>query len=314
LTYTPNVKIELGGLEEIKDWVRIRQGAAVSEVVRKRFLLPPPRGVMLCGASGGGKSQLAKLIAMEFNLALLRLDVGSLFGSYVGQSEQYTREALEMAEVLAPVVLWIDEIDKAFKGMGSGGDNGVSARVFGYFLTWLSEKQDSVFVVVTANDFEDLLDRFPEFGRKGRFDQIFWVNLPSTESLSRIFSIYLQQSYEEGLLAVDDASVDALQIQTANEPRKVGGAFDRLCDVLSHPDLAEGLTGAEVEYAVTEAKYEIYSDTERLGGEHRLTPGLLTKVVGKAARGALYRPGTEDRLKLERLRGKAEANGWPIVS
>jgi len=131
LEYTPHVKIELGGLEAVKEWIRQRRDAAVSEDVRKEYRLPALKGVMLCGASGGGKSQLAKLIAKEFNLALLRLDVGALFGSYVGESEQRTREALMLAEVLAPIVLWIDEVDKAFTGIRAGGDNGVSARVFG---------------------------------------------------------------------------------------------------------------------------------------------------------------------------------------
>jgi SpoVK/Ycf46/Vps4 family AAA+-type ATPase len=309
------VEIALGGLEEVKEWARIRRGAAVSEEVRRRFLLPPPRGIMLCGASGGGKSQLAKLIAKEFNLALLRLDVGSLFGSYVGESEQRTREALDMAEVLAPVVLWIDEIDKAFKGMGQGGDNGVAARVFGYFLTWLSEKQDSVFVVTTANDFTDLLERFPEFGRKGRFDQIFWVSLPSEATRAEIFDIYLRESLNEKLLSVDEASLDALQQKYAPGELVEGeSSFKRLCNLLSRSTLSESLTGAEIEYAVTEAKYLIYSESERRGGIHRLTPELLAEVVQKAANRALYKSGSHDRTALDALQERAVNNyGWPTV-
>jgi SpoVK/Ycf46/Vps4 family AAA+-type ATPase len=314
LSYTPHVTIDLGGLEEVKEWTRIRRGAAVSEEVRRKYLLPPPRGVMLCGVSGGGKSQLAKLISKEFNLALLRLDIGSLFGSYVGESEQRTREALEMAEVLAPVVLWIDEIDKAFKGMGAGGDNGVSARVFGYFLTWLSEKQDSVFVVTTANDFQDLLNRFPEFGRKGRFDQIFWVTLPSAATRAEIFTIYLREPFDKGLLAVDDTSVDAVRSAYTIGQVKGNDPFERLCHVLGDTQLSANLTGAEIEYTVAVAKYRIYSMSVASSAVHRLTPSLLAEVVADAKKRALYRAGTADHAAFEALeRAAVDNNGWPKV-
>jgi SpoVK/Ycf46/Vps4 family AAA+-type ATPase len=269
---------------------------------------------MLCGVSGGGKSQLAKLISKEFNLALLRLDIGSLFGSYVGESEQRTREALEMAEVLAPVVLWIDEIDKAFKGMGAGGDNGVSARVFGYFLTWLSEKQDSVFVVTTANDFQDLLNRFPEFGRKGRFDQIFWVTLPSAATRAEIFTIYLREPFDKGLLAVDDTSVDAVRSAYTIGQVKGNDPFERLCHVLGDTQLSANLTGAEIEYTVAEAKYRIYSMSVASSAVHRLTPSLLAEVVADAKKRALYRAGTADHAAFEALeRAAVDNNGWPKV-
>jgi SpoVK/Ycf46/Vps4 family AAA+-type ATPase len=128
--------------------------------------------------------------------AALRLDVGALFGKYVGDSEENTRNALRLAETLAPVVLWLDEVDKAFSGMDGASDGGVSSRVFGQFLTWMSEKRDNVFVVATANDFRLLFGKYPEFMRRGRFDEIFWVDLPaartsassSSSSASKIIS------------------------------------------------------------------------------------------------------------------------------
>ena len=148
--------------------------------------------------------QLAKYIAKCFGLALLRLDVGSLFGKYVGESEEKTRKALSLAETLAPVVLWVDEIDKAFSGMSGNGDNGVAKRVFGTFLTWLAEKTDDVFVVTTANEFRDLLSNFPEFGRKGRFDEIFWVPLPDQVAREQIFRIYLGKRQDYLQIQVED--------------------------------------------------------------------------------------------------------------
>jgi hypothetical protein len=313
LTYTPNVKIELGGLEKMKEWIAIRCAAAVSEEIRSKFQLPAPRGVMLCGASGGGKSQLAKLIAKEFKLALLRLDIGSLFGQYLGESEQRAREALNMAEVLAPVVLWIDEIDKAFHGIGTGGDGGVAARVFGYFLTWLSEKKDHVFVVTTANDFKNLLDRFPEFGRKGRFDQIFWVSLPRQEARAEIFSIYLKEAFQSGYLILDDASVDA--IAAYKHITGVNGTtpLERLCHVLAHSGYSENLTGAEIEYLVSAAKYAVYSQASA-GGPTQLTPRDLAQATEEAAGRALYRAGSTDHSALMSLEAIASANGWPFVS
>lgn len=315
LTYTPHVQIELGGLDKIKEWVRIRRGAAVSPDVRHRYQLPPPRGVMLCGASGGGKSQLAKLIAKEFNLALLRLDIGSLFGSYIGESEQRVREALYLAEVLAPVVLWLDEIDKAFQGVGGGGDNGVSARVFGYFLTWLSEKQDSVFVVTTANNFKVLLDHFPEFGRKGRFDQVFWVPLPSPDARAEIFRVHLKQALQERLLTIVPEQLDALEQQHGLTPVEQDDPLTRLSAVLGLTALSQDLTGAEIEYATFEAKYQVYTESvcKRRGAPVPLTPNLLAAVVQDARRTAMYQVDAPDRVAFDQLQRDAQSKGWPFA-
>ncbi len=309
LLYTPHVDVQLGGLKNIRKWLAIRREPTISPEVRKSFHLPETKGVMLCGVSGGGKSQLAKLIANEFNVALLRLDVGALFGMYVGESEERTRRALRLAEVLSPVVLWLDEVDKAFKGMGGDGDNGVSARVFGHFLTWLAEKKDNVFVVATANDFEELLDKFPEFGRKGRFDEIFWVDLPSEEGSADIFKIYLAPLVGDGYLALTEADVDELDggretlCDDDVEPKdRALVRFSKLLAAHSHP-----MTGAEIEYAVSQALYQAYQLTHQNGGGGAIgfTPQLIISIVDDAAKRALYNQGSDDEKRLQKLRHMA---------
>jgi hypothetical protein len=304
LEYTPHVDIELGGLSAVKEWIRTRRDAAVNEELRGQWCLPAPKGVMLCGVSGGGKSQLAKLIAKEFNLALLRLDVGALFGSYIGESERQTREALRMAEVLAPVVLWLDEVDKAFTGMQAGGDNGVSARVFGHFLTWLSEKQDSIFVVTTANDFDKLLKPYPEFGRKGRFDEIFWVGLPGEEARQAIFEIYLRRLPEDRVVVTDE-DVDRLAKGAGADPPAPNPPLDRFCALLSNRRLSNNLTGAEIEYAVNEALYEAHKERSE-----RLTPDTLVRTVSAAMQRALYNPSSQMFATMTALEQAAKQNHW----
>ncbi len=293
LTYTPHVEIELGGLEAVKAWVREHRDAATSPEIRQRFFLPPPRGVLICGVSGGGKSQLAKLIAKTFHLALLRLDVGALFGSYVGESEERTRRTLDLAEVLAPVVLWLDEVDKAFSGMDGGGDNGVSSRVFGHFLTWLAEKEDSVFVVATANDLRYLIQRFPEFGRKGRFDQIFWVDLPKAEARREIFRIYLQRYHDKGYLEISDEDLAHVRhLGKIRETLATQDRFEQLVEHLGHDGVSQRLTGAEIEHAVSEALYQAFnrhhSAAGEPAGEPRMSARIVIDSVHEAQRRALY--------------------------
>jgi len=310
LQYTPHVRVDLGGLDIVLDWIGVHRDAASSVEIRDLYHLPPPRGVMLLGVSGGGKSQLAKLVAKEFNLALLRLDVGALFGSYIGESEEKTRQALKLAEVLAPVVLWIDEIDKAFQGIGDGGDSGVSARVFGHFLTWLAEKEDSVFVVTTANDFRSMLKRFPELGRKGRFDEIFWMDLPGKAARQTIFRIYLQPEYEKQYFQLADGELDALAWQHGIPGLpKDGTPLDRFCWLLGDATFSEKLTGAEIEYAITNAKYLAYRE-----GKPLLTVRHVITAVLAAKEQALYRSGSDSaKLLEEELLPKVEAAGWPRV-
>jgi hypothetical protein len=308
LQYTPHVKIELGGLSAIKEWISIRKDPVTRESVRKQYRLPPPKGVMLCGVSGGGKSQLAKLIAKEFNLALLRLDVGALFGRYVGESEESTRRALQLAEVLAPVVLWIDEADKAFSGVGAGGDSGVSARVFGHFLTWLSEKQDSVFVVVTANDFRKMLDDFPEFGRKGRFDEIFWVDLPDENARKEIFQIYLSPHFKDGYLELDETEL--LNIAAKNNIGGLKGKtlLEKFCCLLGHGNISFNMTGAEIEHAINNALYRAYRSTTQ-----KFTTDLIVETVKGLMPRALYEDTSKDYRNLQVLSGEAENKHWIFV-
>lgn len=180
----------VGGLENLKLWVRMRQGVFTEEA--RRFGIPNPKGVLLVGIQGTGKSLSAKTIAHEWRLPLLRLDSGRLFGGIVGESENRTRQMIQLAEAIAPCVLWIDEIDKAFGNITSGadGDSGTSRRVFGSLITWMQEKMAPVFIVATANNVQILP---AELLRKGRFDEIFFLNLPTESEREEIFKVHLQR-------------------------------------------------------------------------------------------------------------------------
>ncbi len=179
---------DIGGLDNLKEWL-LRRGSAFSESARA-YGLPYPRGLLLVGIQGTGKSLTAKAIAHHWHLPLLRLDVGRLFSGLVGESESRTRQMIQLAEALSPCILWIDEIDKGFAGADGRGDSGTTSRVFGTFITWLAEKQSPVFVVATANNIQSLP---AEMLRKGRFDEIFFVGLPSQEEREAIFNVHLSR-------------------------------------------------------------------------------------------------------------------------
>ena len=189
---------DIGGLDSLKDWL-LKRGSAFSQRARQ-YGLPHPRGLMLVGIQGTGKSLTAKAIAHHWHLPLLRLDVGRLFGGLVGESESRTRQMIQLAEALAPCILWIDEIDKAFAGFDGRGDSGTTSRVFGTFITWLAEKSSPVFVVATANNIQSLP---PEMLRRGRFDEIFFVGLPSQEEREAIFNVHLSRLRPHNLPAYD---------------------------------------------------------------------------------------------------------------
>jgi hypothetical protein len=180
----------VGGLDLLKDWLA-KRGAAFTPEARA-FGLPVPRGVLLLGVQGCGKSLCAKAVSALWQLPLLRFDMGRMFGSLVGSSEENMRRAIALAEGVSPAVLWVDEIDKAFAGTHGGGaaDGGTSARVLGTFLTWLSEKTAPVFVVATANDISQLP---PELLRKGRLDDIFFVDLPAEPERGDILRVHLER-------------------------------------------------------------------------------------------------------------------------
>ncbi len=211
---------DIGGLDVLKEWLRLRQRAFTQEA--RDFMLPPPKGIALIGIPGTGKSLTAKIIGSYWQMPVLRLDAGSLFGSLVGESEERTRKALQLAETVAPCVLWVDEIEKAF----SFGDNdgGTSRRVFGQILTWMQEKQKPCFVVATANDVSVLP---PEFLRRGRFDEIFFLDLPTAKERKEILGVHLRKR------------------------RRLAKDFD----LEKLAQLSEGYVGAELEQAILDAMY-----------------------------------------------------------
>jgi AAA+ superfamily predicted ATPase len=183
VTETPD---DVGGLGVLKEWLRLRERAFTQEA--RDYGLPAPKGIALIGIPGTGKSLTAKMIGGLWRLPLLRLDVGSLFGSLVGEAEERTRRALRLAETVSPAIVWIDEMEKAL-AHGSG-DSGTSTRVFGTILTWMQEKTAPCFVIGTANDISSLP---PELLRKGRFDEIFFLDLPTLEERREIFSVHLRK-------------------------------------------------------------------------------------------------------------------------
>ncbi len=206
---------DIGGLDNLKEWL-LRRGGAFSDRARE-YGLPYPRGLLLVGIQGTGKSLTAKAIAHHWHLPLLRLDVGRLFGGLVGESESRTRQMIQLAEALAPCVLWIDEIDKAFAGIDGRGDAGTASRVFGTFITWLAEKTSPVFVVATANNIQALP---PEMLRRGRFDEIFFVGLPSQDERHAIFSVHLSRlrphnidNYDMARLAYETPDFSGAEIE-----------------------------------------------------------------------------------------------------
>ena len=221
---------DIGGLDDLKSWL-LRRGGAFSERARS-YGLPHPRGLMLVGIQGTGKSLTAKAIAHHWHLPLLRLDVGRLFGGLVGESESRTRQMINLAEALAPCILWIDEIDKAFSGIGGRGDGGTTSRVFGTFINWLGEKKSPVFVVATANNIRQLP---PEMLRKGRFDEIFFVDLPSEAERKAIFQVHLSRlrphnlkNYDLEQLAQETPGFSGAEIeQTLIEAMHIGFSENR---------------------------------------------------------------------------------------
>jgi hypothetical protein len=218
---------DIGGLDNLKEWL-LRRGGAFSEKARQ-YGLPHPRGLLLVGIQGTGKSLTAKAIAHHWHLPLLRLDVGRLFAGLVGESESRTRQMIQLSEALAPCILWIDEIDKAFSGLDGRGDSGTTNRVFGTFITWLAEKTSPVFVVATANNIQSLP---PELLRRGRLDEIFFVGLPSQEERREIFAVHLSRLRPHNLKSYD---LDRLAYET--------------------PDFS----GAEIEQMLVEAMHTAFS-------------------------------------------------------
>ena len=194
---------DIGGLENLKLW--LKRKASVFQAINKaiQFGVNMPKGVMIAGVPGCGKSLCAKVTAQMFNVPLLRLDMGKIMGKYVGESEENMRRAIALAEAIAPCVLWIDELEKAFAGVNGSG-NEVTVRLFGTFLTWMQEKTSATFVVATANDITKLP---PELMRKGRFDEIFYVGLPKEDERRKIFEIHIKKRRKQDLASIDISSL-----------------------------------------------------------------------------------------------------------
>lgn len=192
---------DIGGLDNLKDWLSRKAKVFKNIDAANKFGVDAPKGVLIAGMPGCGKSLNAKAAAKLFEVPLLRMDMGRLLGKYVGESEANMRKALALADSIAPCVLWIDEMEKAFAGIGNAGGNAeVTTRLFGTFLTWLQEKKSLAFVVATANDISQMP---PELLRKGRFDEIFYVDLPNAEERKKIFEIHISKRRPGDLKAID---------------------------------------------------------------------------------------------------------------
>jgi len=214
---TPVDLSEIGGLDRLKRWLKRREDAVTD--AGTAFGLSSPRGVLMLGVQGAGKSLCAKAIATAWQRPLLRMNVGALYDRYIGESERRLRDALRQAEMMAPIVLWIDEIEKAFASAASQStDGGLSQRMFGMLLTWMQEHEAPVFLVATANDIGALP---PELLRKGRFDEIFFVDLPPEETRKDIFAIHLKKrsrdpkNFDLGQLAAASAGYSGSEIEQA---------------------------------------------------------------------------------------------------
>lgn len=221
---------DVGGLESLKTWFARRRRAFDDDA--QKFGLRPPRGVVLAGVPGCGKSLIVKALATDWQVPLLRLDLGRIYTAMLGESELRLRRALHTAELVSPCILWIDELEKAFSGLDQSHDSGVSRRLFGSFLTWLEDRQSPVFVAATAND----ISRLPaEFTRKGRFDEVFFIGLPKEPERMSIFRIHLAK-------------------------RKRTAARFNLASLV---EVSNGYSGAEIEEAIVSGLYRAFSDKGR---------------------------------------------------
>jgi ATP-dependent Zn protease len=240
----------VGGLGVLKVWLQKRALALTDQA--RAFGLPSPKGILLLGVQGCGKSLCAKAVSCLWQLPLLRFDMGRMFGSLVGSSEENVRRAIAVAESVAPAILWVDEIDKAFAGsQGSGAtDGGTTARVFGTFLTWLSEKTKPVFVVATANDITQLP---AELLRKGRLDEIFFVDLPAEAERQEIFGIHLRKR----------------------------GRDPALFDLETLARTSENFSGAEIEQAIISALYDAFYAQSEVTSPHILEAIRQTVPLAK---------------------------------
>jgi len=243
---------EIGGLANLKQWLARRRGGFGSRA--REFGLDPPRGVLLLGVQGCGKSLCAKVVASAWRMPLLRMDPGVLYQKFIGESEARLREALDQAESMAPVVLWIDEIEKAFASASAvSADGGLSQRMFGTLLSWMQDHRHPIFLVATANNIAQLP---PELMRKGRFDEIFFIDLPGLQERRTIFAIHLRKR--------------------RRDPTRFD--LDRLAAA------AEGYSGSEIEQAVVSGMYAAFSDEVEVTTDHILDAVQATQPLSVVMR------------------------------
>jgi SpoVK/Ycf46/Vps4 family AAA+-type ATPase len=227
---------DVAGLQRLRDWIAKRKSAWTPE--GQRFGLVPPKGILITGVQGCGKSLAARAVAGEWSYDLVRLDAGALYDKFIGESEKRLRKALELAQRLSPVVLWIDEIEKAFASAGSSGDAdaGLSQRLLATLLTWMQERESGVFLAATSNNITVLP---PEMLRKGRFDEIFFVDLPNTQVRAALFALHLKKR----------------------------GRDPETFDTAKLAEASDGFSGAEIEQAIVSGLYTAFSQKQQLSTE-----------------------------------------------
>ena len=230
---------DIGGLDNLKSWLKKRNNSWSESA--KKYCVPAPKGILITGVPGCGKSLTAKAMSEIWQLPLLRLDLGKIFSGLVGSSEENMRRAIATAEAVAPSILWVDEIEKGLSGVGSSNDSGVSSRIFGAFLTWMQEKEAPVFVIATANNIHNLP---PELLRKGRFDEIFFVDLPTVKERAEIFKLHLNKRLQDEEVSKNVNLCDDLYWKLAS--------------------ITEGFIGAEIEQVVISALYEAFFENRAL--------------------------------------------------
>lgn len=242
-----HVPVEIGGLKNLKNWLEKKEKVFKNLDKAVESGVDVPKGLLLFGMPGCGKSLTAKYAAKLLNLPLLRLDIGRIMGPYLGQSEENLRKAIQIAESIAPSILWIDELEKAFSGV-KGGSNDTLVRIFGTLLTWMQEKTKPVFVIATANDVSNIP---PEFMRKGRFDEIFFVDFPDKKSMREIFEIHLKKRKKSNSIPNLD--------------------FDRILENMKY-----GYSGADIEAIVSEAVEKAF-----LEGRKNVTTEDILEAIGQ---------------------------------
>jgi ATP-dependent 26S proteasome regulatory subunit len=227
---------DVAGLQRLRDWIGKRKSALTPE--GRRFGLEPPKGILITGVQGCGKSLAARSVAGEWGYELARLDAGALYDKFIGESEKKLQKALELAQKLSPMVLWIDEIEKAFASAGSSGDAdaGLSQRLLATLLTWMQDRESGVFLAATSNNISALP---PEMLRKGRFDEIFFVDLPNLELRGTLFSLHLKKRGR------DPQSFDLPKLANSSE----------------------GFSGAEIEQAIVAGLYTAFAQKQQLSTE-----------------------------------------------